>query len=166
MNRTALFTKYQHLAIVMAQDYHLPGADSDDVRQELRIALWEATGNWNLGRGVPFESFARGVMHRRMADALTRANRLKHQMLTYARRTERQDGERIDILDFVTSRALEPPEMLEQLDDLRGLVGKILSLSPMEREAITKFIAGYPGFDKQEENALTRARRKLRAEAA
>jgi hypothetical protein len=25
-----------------------------------------------------------------------------------------------------------------------------------------KFIAGYPGFDKQEENALTRARKKLR----
>jgi RNA polymerase sigma factor (sigma-70 family) len=162
VTRIQLFTKHQDIAVHMAAEYHLPGADEDDVRQELRIALWEATASWDPSRNVPFGLFARDVMRRRMADALTRVNRLKHQVLTHAERTRRQDGETIDVMDFVTSRSLEPPELLAQLEDLRGLVGAILGLSELERQAIVKFIAGYPGFDKQEENALTRARKKLR----
>lgn len=151
----------------MARDFHLPGADEDDVRQELRIALWEAAGSYDPGRNVAFPLFARNVMRLRMADAMTRANRLKHQVLTYAVRSQR-DGEtgEMNVLDFVTSRDLDPAELVQQLEELRGLVGGILGLSQRERYAITKFIAGIEGFDKEEENALWRARQKLRKELA
>ncbi len=163
LTRIQLFTRHERLPHKMAADYRLPGADDDDVRQELRIALWEAAGKWDSSRGVPFDLFAREVMRRRMADALTAAKRLKHQVLNDAVRTARDADGEVDVLDFVTSRELEPPELLGQLEELRGLVGAILGLTPMERHAITRFIAGYSCEDKQEDNSLTRARRKLRS---
>lgn len=165
MTRSALFTKHQNLAVRMSKDWQLQGADEEDVRQELRIALWEATGSWDSSRGVPFEAFARDVMRRRMLDAITAAGRLKHQMLTFAVRTARSrddDGpQRMEVLDYVTSRELEPPEMLEQLEELRGVVGAILGLTPKERKSIIRMINGLGPDSKEDDNALYRARRKL-----
>lgn len=165
MTRTALFTKHQKLAEHMAGDWYIPGGDHDDVVQELRIALWEATGSWNSGRGVPFATFARGVMSRRMADALTKANRLKHQILTYATRQgpkHTDDDEKVDVLDYLSSRSLTPDELVVQLEELRGVVGAILGLTPLQRKAIVRVINGLGPETKQDDNALHVARTKLK----
>lgn len=164
MTRVALFTKHQKIATQMAADWYLPGADRDDVEQELRIALWEATGSWNTGRGVPFPNFAREVMRRRMADAITAANRLKHQILTTSKRDgSPEPGEpRVDVLDYLASRQLEPDEMVCQLEELRGVVGAVLGLTPLQRKAIVRVINGLGPETKQDDNALQTARRRLR----
>lgn len=164
MTRAALFTKHQKLAEQMAADWYLPGADRDDVVQELRIGLWEATGAWNTAYGVPFPQFAREVMQRRMADAVAKANRLKHQMLTNAHRRgpKREEDDSVDVLDFIASRELSPDEFVTQLDELRGVIGAILGMTTLQRRAIIRVINGLGCTSKQDDNALQTARRRLR----
>jgi len=164
VTRAALFTKHQKIAEGMAGDWYLVGADRDDVVQELRIALWEASGSWDPGRGVPFPDFAREVMRRRMADAITKANRLKHQVLSYARRTKRsdEDSEGLEVFDYISSRQLGPEELVVQLEELRGVVGAILGLNDVERRAIIRAIDGHGPVDKADDNALYRGRTKLK----
>lgn len=163
MTQITLFTKHQDLAVKLAQGYYLPGADEDDVRQEARIALWEAAGSFDRERGVPFRAFATDVMRRRLVDALARANRLKQRMLTDTVRTGTdRRGRTVSIIDYVTSRELPPDELVVQLEELRGVVGAILGLSKLERQSIVRAINGLGPVNKADDNALYRARQKLR----
>jgi RNA polymerase sigma factor (sigma-70 family) len=162
VTRAALFTKHQKLAEHMAADWHIAGGDRDDVVQELRIALWEAAGAWDANKGAPFPQFAREVMRRRMADVLTKANRLKHQTLTHAKRTMRGEDETVDVLDYIASRDLQPDDLIVQLDELRGLIGAILGLTDNQRRAIVRVINGLGCNEKVDDNALQMARRKLK----
>lgn len=164
----SLFTRNRHAAKKVARGYFIPGADQDDVEQEALIGLWEACRAFNPKLGVPFGAFAHEVMHRRVSDAITKARRLKHTMLTEAVRAGRdpETGERVDVLDFVASHTLEPAELLVQLDELRGLVGAILGLTELERAAIVRVINGLGPDSKSMDNAGQRAKAKLRKAAA
>lgn len=75
MTRASLYTKHRRIALGEARDWRIPGLDTDDVRQEANVALWEATGCYD-GNGA-FPSFARLVIRRHMRDLLQKATRQK-----------------------------------------------------------------------------------------
>jgi RNA polymerase sigma factor (sigma-70 family) len=148
----ALWQKHLHLADTLANDWHIPGADQDDVRQEARIALWEAAKAFDLELNVPFTAFARLVIGRRLRDCLRNAQAGKHAILTNAVRDH----------DHPTSQT----EILERRADLRALVQGFQQLSLLEQQAVTASANRTPyttvGPFRSVDNAVQRGRRKLR----
>ncbi len=149
----ALYVKHEALALALSTGWRLPGADADDVRQEARIALWEAARCYDATLGVPFTAFARLVIARRLRDALRRYGQRRHQMLT--------DAER-DTSEIPTTHA----DILERRQELRQLVIAFHALSPLEQKAILTSANGTPcsevGELKSVDNATQRGRQKLR----
>lgn len=159
--------EYRPLARAIARGIFIPGADDQDAEQVALIALWEADARYDATRGVPFGAFATEVIRRRLADALTRAGRLKHTTLTMALRSGTgDDGGPLDPIDYSPSvvRAGASPveERIIELEELRELVLSILALTPLERRSIIRCINGLGPADKADDNALWRAKRKLR----
>lgn len=161
---------HRDIARAIAAGIFLPGCDRQDVEQVALIALWEADRRYDPARGVPFRRFAAEVIRRRLADAITAANRMKHQTLTVALRSGTgEDGGQVEPIDYVSSRTrVESPveERVLELEQLRELVAAINELSPLERRSIIRCINGIGPADKADDNALWRAKRKLRKAAA
>lgn len=158
--------RYRALAASIARTFFIPGADDQDAEQIALIALWEAERRYDPSRGVPFGAFATDVIKRRLADAITSANRFKHGALNTALRSgSGEDGGAFDPVDWASSyvRSESPVEdRVIEMESLRGLVGSILSLTPMERRSVIRCINGLGPVDKADDNALFRAKRKLR----
>lgn len=150
MTVPALWTKHRPLALMLARDYHLPGSDHDDVRQEAMIALWEAARTHDPKRSN-FPTWARLVINRHLTDCVRTANRGKHHVLTRAVRDEK--------LPFHT----------DNRDDYRQAVRELVAaasgLSQPERAALTRIIDGAPLEGKADDNLRYQVRKKLRAAA-
>ena len=147
----ALWTRNRGLAVAIAGDYYIPGSDRDDVVQEALIALWVACQDYDPSHGVPFKTFARMVVHRRLASCLKYANRPSRLALTRAER----DLERF-----------QDRERQEARDRMWAMVEASRSFTHLERVAVQRHVQGtLDSRDKQMDNALTRARQKLRRAA-
>lgn len=142
MTRAALFTKHEGIAIRVASEYRIPGLGPDDVRQEARVALWEATGDHDPTRGA-FPSFARLVITRRLIDLLRAATL------------------RVLPLDDVEPEDRTARERLEHRARLARIVELLPQLSETERQAVCDHLNGAKT-SKAHDSALYRARRKLR----
>jgi len=153
----ALWTKHRRLALGIAREFYFPGADHSDVQQEALIGLWEACGGYDPDRG-PFPPYARAVIRNRLRQELTRARRLGRLLLT--------DSSRDPIEQHPGLLSLEDTVILRE--DARRLLGLILQLSVLERESLLSVSNGIPyaqqGYSRKSiDNAIQRARRKLRA---
>src|SRR5262245_56716415 len=140
----ALWTRNRGLARSIAHQYFIPGADRDDVQQEALIGLWEAARLWDKERGASFATFASLVIHRRLHTCLKAANRRKHRFLTDA------------------SRDLDLGTVEEPGGQLALILEALPSLSELERQSLADSLNGVPIRSKRYDNALQRARRKLR----
>jgi RNA polymerase sporulation-specific sigma factor len=155
------------LAYTVADSYFLPGGDRDDLRQEALIGLWHATLGYQpeLAPGG-FVPFARLCIERQVLTAVKSATRRKHRALTYSMREARSDeGELLPIVDLLPGRC--PFESLEARDQVRALVAAARRLSSLERAALISVLNGDPYTagkvrDKSVDNAVQRARQKLR----
>lgn len=140
----ALYERHLPLAMRLAQDWFLPDASEEDVRQEARVALWEACRAFDRSKGS-FPAFARLVVTRRLRDALRRATTDGQLLLTNAERD----------LDAVEAPVPSGPlaERLEGLSEFeaRCVVATAAGLSYAEIDSDVKRV----------DNALVRARRKL-----
>jgi len=149
--------------------FYLPGGDEDDVRQEARIGFTQAVSRYRVDRGASFATFAVMCMTRRLSNALATARRGKHQVLTCAVGGEQAEQAWANICD-----GSDPTRRLlarEQLAELRPAADRC---SALEREALAHHMVGFSRRqaahrmgvgDRQADNALQRARRKLESSA-
>lgn len=150
----ALWTRNRPLALAIAREYRIPGADRDDVRQEALIGLWIASRAHRPERG-PFPPFARMVVRRRLQALLKAALAEKHQVLT---RASRDDLELVD--------GPEPDRVVVARDTLDRLTVAVASLPPAQRAAVVRIVNGIPYQGKADDTARSRARHRLRQELA
>lgn len=141
----ALFSRHQRLAYAIARDYFLPGAEADDVRQEALLALWEAARAHDPDKG-PFKPFARLVITRRLLD------RIKTNARTYCTPTESDQEMAVDSFEILWERA-----------ELQRIRRGLPTLTPAEAAALADLLNDR--WRRSTDNALTRARVKLRAAA-
>lgn len=160
-----LIRRHTGLAYGIAGDYWLPGADQDDTRQEALIALYAAAVDYRAAAGVPFEAFARIVIRRRLASAVTHARAGKHRPLTDAQRvTILPDGELGEAITLQRDPRGDLHEQAERRQHVRDVLRAISrDLTPLERTAVLHLTNGGPVTSKAIDNAAHRARRKLRA---
>lgn len=145
MSRGAMWTKHRPIALAIAREYHVPYMDADDLRQEALIALWHATGGYDPEKG-PFGPFARLVISRRMIDLLKSAKASERRLIEF--------GQQLAI-------PIDPAEAQSRLGEV---MDALPTLTDRERQALTEHLNGMPACStKAHDNALTRARKKLRA---
>lgn len=158
---SGLYAKHRGIALGLAKDWHLPGGDADDVRQEALIGLWIATQKWNRDRGS-FPPFARLVIQRRLTSLLRSALRERNNVLTSSKRV---CGDEIEIVDTLAGPDLE--RIVTTRETLTRLCAAVSLLSDLEREALSAHLNGDGVYSvKSLDNALARARAKLRAATA
>lgn len=156
-----LVRRYRPLARSVSRLYFAAGYDSDDLEQEALVALLLAARRFDASCGITFAGFARTLIQRRLVD-----------VVKYSRRVRRLRpgivGEWDD--DRVASPAPGPQELVEQRETFAALAAAVRALTDLEREALGSVVAGVPYkrtglVAKQVDNAVQRARRKLKAAA-
>lgn len=138
-----------------------PGLDFEDAVQEGLIGLFNAVRRYDPGQSPAFVVFAAACIDHAQRDARRRALRKKHAPLNFS-------------VPLPEDQTLAGPEELtiagEEYDAV--LEGIRTRLSPLERQALLASLDGYSvartartlgRTEKTVQNALARARRKLRA---
>lgn len=160
----ALWTKNRGLALAIAHEFFWPGAEGQDVEQEAMIGLWIAARGYQEGQGTKFRTFAALIIRRRLSTCVKTARREKHSPLNLALRT----WEGSEILDQLPSLH-QVADIAEDRERLRIVIAAIGRLSEFERHCVIGIGAGMSygeiGDTKRVDNALTRARKKLREAA-
>lgn len=172
-----LVRRYQAQAYAVAHRYFLPGGDREDLEQEALIGLHRAIGCYD-GKTGSFEGFAIFAARRQIVSAIVAANRDKHVFLNESvRHTHDGHGDVVPIADELPSRVGDPHAALAAKEALARIREVLGGLTDLERRSLLGVANGLSyseienglhvrGFtSKQVDNAITRARTKLRAAA-
>jgi len=162
-----LWSRNRGLARSIAAGYFWPGAERQDIVQEAEIGLWIAARAWDPAGTATFKTFAALVIHRRLTTLLKSALRERQRALNEAMRAVvNDDGDEVALVELVPDQ-FDTERVVVARDTLARLVAALEHLSPLERAAVARAANGerYAG-EKNIDNALTRARIKLRKAAA
>lgn len=154
-----------------ARPYFLAGGDTEDLIQEGMLGLLKAVQEFDPGRGVPFEQFARVCASRAIISAVRSSLTCKHSVLSDAIPLEKPLFEEIVQNDPAAGTAASDPEALvigrEAREELLGRLTRLLS--PFEGEVLSLFLDGCSYEEmaaklgrpvKSVDNAVQRIRRK------
>ena len=161
-----LWTKNRRLARLIARDYYFPGSERQDVEQEAMIGLWIAARDYREHDGT-FNAFARLIIKRRLDSCLKMASRSKHSPLNHSLRALVNDeGESVVAVEELPCLH-QVTDAVENRERLRVVLAAInTDLTDFERHCVLGIARGDDylelGEYKRVDNALMRARRKLR----
>ncbi len=174
-----LIEMYYGLVRSKARSYFLIWGERDDVIQEGLIGLLKAIRDFVPAHGASFQSFADLCITRQIITAVKSSTRLKHTLLNASVSLSKplydNENER-SLDDVVASDAPTPEDALidgEQVLCLRQAIDTILS--SLERSALLLYLKGQSfreiadalsTREKSIDNALWRAKRKLRGHLA
>lgn len=166
--------------MIRRRGWYLAGAAEDDLVQEGMIGFWGAVRHWRPDGGMAFAAFAEMCVTRAMITAQTKANRLKHQVLSRAISLDtplagaRDESRPLVLRDIVGDPDSDPAERVieaeDRLENAWIVAGALQGLSNLEREAVLRITRGQSYAEaawalgttpKAIDNALQRARRKL-----
>jgi RNA polymerase sporulation-specific sigma factor len=145
---------------------YLPGSEREDLIQEAMVGLAEALRDYKPGAGMKLESFVALCARRKALSAIKAANRGKQLLLTRADRTTHVEAEIVPALDVTSDPAADTAA---QAIGHVVFVERAKTCTAAELHALFGVAAGYTyaelGDTKQIDNALQRARVKLKAAA-
>ena len=155
--------KYKNLVRSKAKSMYILGGDSEDLIQEGMIGLFKAVRDYDCGRDASFYTFADLCISRQMYTAVQASQRLKHTPLnTYV--SLDSHGR--------TEEDRNPEELFLDKERVAYLEKRIATeLSELERQVLDLYITGMSytqiakvlrRSEKATENALTRAKQKIR----
>jgi RNA polymerase sporulation-specific sigma factor len=168
-----LADRFSSIAQLIAQSYHIVGADSDDLAQEGRVGLISAIRGYKDSLGVPFHSYAEICIRRRIISAIRSAARWKHTPLNNGVSLEETlTAPKRDTNARILSEQRRTPEeqvlARESAEEFSDSFSRLLS--PFEQSVIRLYLDGYSyramagRLDRDEksiDNAVQRIRRKL-----
>ena len=158
-----LVSRYSKLIFIKSEIYANPATDSEDLNQEGLMGLLKAAASFNPSRGVRFSTFAEVCIVNRMKTLIMKGN------------CAASPVEDIESLSEISSvQDSETPESIylykEYLSELLSSIDSVLSES--ERKIFNLCVQGLSYRDtakklgiaeKSVDNAMQRARRKIRA---
>jgi RNA polymerase sporulation-specific sigma factor len=177
-----LLVLYEPMVRYIVRGLYLPGGEREDLAQEARVGLFEAARDWDPAHHVPFRCFAWLCAASQVRMAVTAANTHKHLLLTTACSMQRLiRSERPEFVDggddafpgtspAAGSPQEDPVAKVLAREELGGILGRVHTLSELERRALAVATAGHPYREiaralgirvRAVNNALQRARRKL-----
>ena len=178
--RDYLMEKHKNLVRKKARALYLIGGDNDDLIQEGMIGLYKAIRDFDPERGASFHTFADLCISRQMYTAVQASQRLKHTPLntyvsldSHGRTEEDRDPETQTLAELLTDKTgRNPEELFLDKERVAYLEKRIATeLSELERQVLDLYITGMSytqiakvlrRSEKATENALTRAKQKIR----
>lgn len=170
--------EFEPMLQAIAGRYFAPGVDHEDLLQEARIGAWAGLRDFRPGQGASLRTFVSFCAERMVQTAVIAARRRKHEHLNDAASLDapvREDGDNLG--DLLGSDA-DPLAQISLRDELRSIVDRLNDvelLTEVERAAIVGIELEGRSYDeireplrasrKQIDNAVQRARRKLREPA-
>lgn len=160
-------------AMVMVRRMHLglPGADLEDVEQEVRIGIWNAYRNWRPESGSSVASFVTLCVRRHLYTKIKQYSGPRHAILNKAPRVlPLEDGGEVDAVEACEALGSDPAEVLAARLEAREFLAVIAGASKLEREAARLRVIGasYAEIAEQQccsvkriDNALQRTGRKV-----
>ena len=176
-----LIDKYKSLVRTRARALYLVGGDHEDLIQEGMIGLFKAVRDYDCGRDASFYTFADLCISRQMYTAVQASQRLKHTPLntyvsldSHGRMEEDRDPETQTLAELLTDKTgRNPEELFLDKERVAYLEKRIATeLSELERQVLDLYITGMSytqiakvlrRSEKATENALTRAKQKIRS---
>ena len=176
-----LLNKYKNFVRSKARSYFLIGADHEDIVQEGMIGLFKAVRDYDCGRDASFYTFADLCISRQMYTAVQASQRLKHTPLntyvsldSHGRMEEDRDPETQTLAELLADKTgRNPEELFLDKERVAYLEKRIATeLSELERQVLDLYITGMSytqiakvlrRSEKATENALTRAKQKIRS---
>jgi RNA polymerase sporulation-specific sigma factor len=170
-----LLKKYKRIVLACARHYYLPGAEKEDLIQEGMIALYHAVIGYNFKH--PFPSFAKVCIDRKMCTAVRLYMGQKHAVLSSAVFLERPvyEDKAETFLDRVSDKNTDPCDLVARKDDRNEILELVQkNLSQFEKQSLELYCNGLQYQEiadvlgvktKSVDNALQRAKRKLRSAA-
>lgn len=172
--------KYKPLVRKKTNAMFLIGGDTDDLIQEGMIGLFKAVRDYDCGRDASFYTFADLCISRQMYTAVQASQRLKHTPLntyvsldSHGRMEEDRDPETQTLAELLADKTgRNPEELFLDKERVAYLEKRIATeLSELERQVLDLYITGMSytqiakvlrRSEKATENALTRAKQKIR----
>ena len=162
-----LIARYAPLINKKVSGVFVPGSDQDDLRQEACMAFLSAVRTYDSAHAVPFSAYASICIGNRLSNVVAASLTQKAQTMNQA-----VSFDEVDQTPCSDSR-LDPQEIVLKQETVDRVLDAIHDvLSPYEREVLLAYINGcsYDGVasklhssPKSVDNALQRARRKLKA---
>jgi RNA polymerase sigma-H factor len=164
--------KCEAIARAVAREYHAPpGLTWQDMLQEARIGVWKALSDFRPGAGSGFNQFARMCATRQVITAIKTATRRKHEVLNRAASYDAPaPDDEVGLGERLVWRDGEDPlRIVIAREEVRRLLARMRALTPWERECVERCELLGLAYDavgdaKSVDNALQRARKKLREE--
>ena len=175
-----LMEKYKDMVRKQARAMYLWGGENDDLIQEGMIGLFKAVRDYDCGRDASFYTFADLCISRQMYTAVQASQRLKHTPLntyvsldSHGRMEEDRDPETQTLAELLADKTgRNPEELFLDKERVAYLEKRIATeLSELERQVLDLYITGMSytqiakvlrRSEKATENALTRAKQKIR----
>lgn len=164
--------QYERFAYAIAREYYTPTGDRADLNQEALVGLLTAIRTFNPALSS-FPTFAGLCIRRKLVNTIKMQNRGKHGPLSQSVRVVGDaDGTEHSALERIEAPDADPVDVLTAREEMRRLLASIRDdLTPLERHCLLGLLAGdsysdiAPARAKAVDNALRRARKKLRAAA-
>lgn len=176
-----LFKKYKPIIRSIASNYFFMGSDRDDVIQEGMFGFYKAIRDFNPEKSVSFGQFARLCISRQIMATAKKASGPKHGPLNYYVSLDKyvyddQEGNK-SMMDVISSNGVAEPDKeviyYELSKDLQKVIREKLSSFErnvvklhLESQSYEKIAQVLSCEVKSVDNALQRARKKIRNSAA
>lgn len=168
-----ILKKYKNLVKSNARQYHINGADKEDLIQEGMIGLYKAIRDYDSQRNIYFHVFAQLCITRQIMTAVRSANRKKHTPLNdYVSLNVTSEEDQESLLEQLNKQKIKGPEEIliekEDSENLRKTLKEILT--EKEVRIVDLYLQGYSysemanivGIsDKGISSALHRVKKKL-----
>ena len=176
-----IMNKYKPMVRKKARAMFLLGGENEDLIQEGMIGLFKAVRDYDCGRDASFYTFADLCISRQMYTAVQASQRLKHTPLntyvsldSHGRMEEDRDPETQTLVELLADKTgRNPEELFLDKERVAYLEKRIATeLSELERQVLDLYITGMSytqiakvlrRSEKATENALTRAKQKIRS---
>ncbi len=169
-----ILKKYKNLVKSHAKQYHINGADKEDLIQEGMIGLYKAIRDYNPEKNTYFHVFAQLCIARQIMTAVKSANRKKHTPLNdYISLDINVEDISENIVDQFSAVVKGPEQLLIEKEDSENMRKKLQkTLTEKEIKIVDLYLKGYSysemadivGIsDKGISSALHRVKKKLNA---
>lgn len=161
-----LWTANRPMARSIAREFYIAGSDRQDVEQEALIGLWIAARDYKPDLGS-FKPFASLVIKRRLVSCVKMANAGKHAPLNQSLRARIGPEGKEERVDELLPNLHQVVDVAENRERLALVIAAIdTDLTEFERRCVVGIATGMEYIElgpyKKVDNALFRARRKLR----
>ncbi|WMJ22410.1 sigma-70 family RNA polymerase sigma factor [Paludicola sp. MB14-C6] len=163
-----IFARYASVVNRNIANYYIAGIDKDDLKQEALMGLFNAIRSYKQDRNASFNTYANHCIANRLKNFLAASSTNKAQVLNRSIPIEE-----VESYKFLEKQPTNPESIFIQKESYQSLVESMNSvLSNLEREVMNLYLCGCDyrliasklnSSQKTVDNALQRARRKLKA---